>query len=272
MNTSAADITDIFGCASGDCNNVTVGVSDVLDFGNITLTNGGGEGFHLPECEDLEIFYGKDDGQMCYQPSTDKLFIGNGAAVVENGTGDVHDVFNCGAGNCSNIGMTDGDRLVAPISSQSNDSGFIIGKDATCASNVTKGQLCLATDTDELHIGDTSNALNVGPHTYTACLTLYFQGTDLLDTDDVDSFFRAPGPLTITEVWCETDAGTVTGDLQIDGVDVMGSDLTCDTDGEADSTGLTGSMADGTRLDLEITDADTDSTDRLTFCAEYTFD
>jgi hypothetical protein len=46
--------------------------------------------------------------------------------------------------------------------------------------------------------------------------------------------------LTITEVWCETDTGTVNLDLQIDDdtpADVMGTDLVCASTAVSDSAG-----------------------------------
>lgn len=103
------------------------------------------------------------------------------------------------------------------------------------------------------------------------CWTLYAPTDTIADTNDLQSMWRAPRAATIVEVWCETDTGTVTADLQIDDgtpADVMGTDLVCDSTGESDSTSLTGSMADGDRLDLAITSVATSPT-RLTFCAEY---
>ena len=105
-------------------------------------------------------------------------------------------------------------------------------------------------------------------------MTLYAPSAEIQATDDVDSVFRAPAALTISEVWCETDTGTVDLDLQIDDgspADVMGTDLTCASTAVSDSTGLTGAMADGDRLDIEITSVATNPT-RVTVCAEYSFD
>ena len=108
--------------------------------------------------------------------------------------------------------------------------------------------------------------------TFTECETIYAPTEFIAATDDIPSVWRASDAITITEVWCETDQ-TVTLDLQIDDgtpADVMGSDLSCGT-GTADSTSLTGSMADGDRLDLLIATASGSPT-LLTFCWEYTID
>lgn len=104
------------------------------------------------------------------------------------------------------------------------------------------------------------------------CFTLYAPTAEIQGTDDVQSVWRAPAAVTLTEVWCETDTGTVNMDLQIDdgsAADVMGADLPCDATSETDSTGLTGSMAAGNTLDFAITSVATSPT-RLTVCIKYT--
>lgn len=106
----------------------------------------------------------------------------------------------------------------------------------------------------------------------TECFTLYAPSAEIQATDDVDTLWRAPATMTITEVWCETDTGTVNADLQIDDgtpADVMGVDLVCAATAVSDSTGLTGSMAAGDRLDLEIASVATNPK-RLTVCIRYT--
>ena len=107
---------------------------------------------------------------------------------------------------------------------------------------------------------------------FNECFTLYAPTAGILLTDDVTSVWRAPVAVTITEVWCETDAGTVNMDVQIDGgtpADVMGVDLACISTGATDSTSLTGSMAAGNTLDFAITTVATSPT-RLTVCIKYT--
>lgn len=94
----------------------------------------------------------------------------------------------------------------------------------------------------------------------------------VLASYDVGTVWRAPIALTITEVFCETDTGTVDFDFQIDDgtpADVMGTDLVCDASGETDNTSITGSMAVGDRLDFAITSVATTPT-RLTACVVYT--
>ncbi len=119
---------------------------------------------------------------------------------------------------------------------------------------------------------DCTNVLD--GNTLSHCDVLYAPSAEVQATDDVQTVFRAPAALTITEVFCETDTGTVTMDVQIDDgspADVMGTDLVCDTSGETDSASLTGGMADGDRLDWAITSVATSPT-RVTVCIEYDFD
>ena len=90
----------------------------------------------------------------------------------------------------------------------------------------------------------------------------------------INSIWRASAALTIAEVWCETDTGTVTMDVQIDDgtpADVMGDDLVCAATAVLDDTGLTGGMAEGDTLDFAIASVATNP-ERLTLCIEYSFD
>ena len=106
----------------------------------------------------------------------------------------------------------------------------------------------------------------------TACHVIDFAGsTAITASDGVESIWRAPENVTISEVWCETDTGTVTSDLQVDDgtpADVAGTSLVCDTDGEEDNTGLTGSLSEGQTVDLVIDSVASNPT-RLTWCFEY---
>lgn len=109
--------------------------------------------------------------------------------------------------------------------------------------------------------------------TLTECFPLYSQSGTIADTDDITSLWRAPYAVTVTEVWCETDTGTVTADMQIDDgtpADIMGTDLVCDATSEVDSTSLSGAMASGDRLDLSITSV-ASSPKRATFCVQYNY-
>jgi hypothetical protein len=114
--------------------------------------------------------------------------------------------------------------------------------------------------------------------TFSECFPMYAPSAEIALTDDVQSVWRAAAALTITEVWCETDTGTVTMDLQIDSgstADVVGTDLVCATTAvtapgdEALAGDVT--MADGDRLDFLIDSVGSNPT-RLSVCIEYDFD
>jgi hypothetical protein len=79
---------------------------------------------------------------------------------------------------------------------------------------------------------------------------------------------------TITGIWCETDAGTVGMDFNIDDgtpAGINGSDISCSSTPTWDQT-FAGSatMAQGDRLDLDIGTVTTAV--RLTACFDYTVD
>lgn len=112
--------------------------------------------------------------------------------------------------------------------------------------------------------------------THADCFTIWAPSAKVQDTDDVKSVWRAPAAVTITDIWCETDATTVTANLQRDDgtpVDISTADIACDTDGQA-SAGLAAAednVADGQRIDLDIV-THTGTPARLSFCFEYTYD
>lgn len=164
-----------------------------------------------------------------------------------------------------------------------NDTAFT--NDPTCANSGTAGMLTII-DKDEsasddwvvcdgtTELGSLADLGTGATPTHTECFPFYAPTDTIADSDDVQSLWRAPAAITITEVWCETDTGTVNMDLQIDDgtpADVMGTDLVCASTAVSDSSGLTGAMADGDRLDLAITSVASSPT-RLTVCAEYTYD
>jgi len=102
----------------------------------------------------------------------------------------------------------------------------------------------------------------------------------ILDTYDVQSIWRAPQAVTITEMWCQTDKGEIAMDLQIDSgtvANVAGVDLICNSTGVADNSALTGSMSAGNTLDIAITSVTvnqpdrSDTPERLTVCFEYNY-
>lgn len=110
----------------------------------------------------------------------------------------------------------------------------------------------------------------------TECFTLWAPSAGILETDDVQSFWRAPANATITSVWCEAQGGggvLVVSDVQIDDgtpADVTASALGCDADGNL-AAASAGSIAAGNTLDLAITTV-LNSPTRLSVCVNYDYD
>jgi hypothetical protein len=107
----------------------------------------------------------------------------------------------------------------------------------------------------------------------TACWTL-FDPSGLADTDDIPSVWRAPAAVTITEIWCETDAGSPTINPQRDdgsAANMCTSNLTCTTGGATCTLAAAeDNLADGDRIDHVTVSAST--ADRINVCVEYTVD
>jgi hypothetical protein len=85
------DITDVFDCASGDCQSITMTAGDVLDTTNGTL--------ELPQqtaCNETT------EGRICWDTDSDTLCVGSGAActVIGSGSGDITSVGDCTSGAC----------------------------------------------------------------------------------------------------------------------------------------------------------------------------
>ncbi len=158
---------------------------------------------------------------------------------------------------------TAGSSLVLPEASDNGTSAFTLSVPA----DLTASKNCQVTATGLLP----TNCLQ---HALQECFVVYRPVDEIQNTDDIDSFWRASAALTLTEVWCETDTGTVNMDLAIDDgsrEDVMGTDLVCASTAVSDSTGLAGNMAAGDRLDLLIASVATNPT-RLSVCVGYDYD
>ena len=76
------------------------------------------------------------------------------------------------------------------------------------------------------------------PRNEETCQPIYAPG-GILDTDDIATLWRAPWGTTITSIWCKTDTGTITANLQNnDGTpaDIATSDIVCNAAGAETST------------------------------------
>ena len=92
--------------------------------------------------------------------------------------------------------------------------------------------------------------------------------------EQFETIWRAPVAVTVTEIYCETDAGTVGLDINIDDgtpLGINGSDISCASGGTADSTfGNSAAVAQSNRLDLDIGTVSTAV--QVSVCWRYTYD
>lgn len=108
-------------------------------------------------------------------------------------------------------------------------------------------------------------------------------GLSATDHDVASIYSNRARAITITEVWCETDVGTVTLNLQRDDgtpTDILSADLVCDA-GEQDScasgcdvntiAAAEDNIAVDNEIDLLIASVAT-SPKRLSLCVVYTID
>jgi len=107
--------------------------------------------------------------------------------------------------------------------------------------------------------------------THSACVYI----EDPVSDEDLNSVWRAPIALTITEIWCETDAGTAGLELTNDDgtpTGVNGSDISCAVSaGTSDSTFAGDALlAQDHKIDVNVGTVATAT--RLSVCWRYTVD
>jgi hypothetical protein len=76
--SGSGDITDVFGCVSGDCSSITAADGELLDFSAVnpdTTT----EGLILPQAADCSLAIAL--GQVCYDTDDGILYLGDGVAA-----------------------------------------------------------------------------------------------------------------------------------------------------------------------------------------------
>lgn len=179
------------------------------------------------------------------------------------GGGDITGVGTCTTGDCTTDFIDTTDITADSITSKhlSDDS-------------VTADTIATLNSGRSLTWDTTDDEIDADSELYTDVKCIYIE--DPAATDDLKSIWTANGfAATITKIWCESDqADGVQLDLQIDDgspADVAGTDLDCDSTPDEDETGLTGSMADGDRLDLIIASVG-GSENWLTVCWTFTKD
>lgn len=111
--------------------------------------------------------------------------------------------------------------------------------------------------------------------TLSECFTLYNPTTNIADSDDIPSVWRAPAAITISEVWCESDETAATIQLQKDDSDgpanMLSAAEACDAGGTTSFVSGENVMADGDRLDLLMVTMVSTTTNRVNVCVEYSY-
>jgi hypothetical protein len=87
----AGDITDVFDCATGNCNSITLSDTDLLDMSSVSVTSAT-EGLILPGHATDCSASGTAEGQVCWEADADVLYIGDGATVASVGGAETNDL------------------------------------------------------------------------------------------------------------------------------------------------------------------------------------
>ncbi len=116
----------------------------------------------------------------------------------------------------------------------------------------------------------TLTGASAAAQTAVSCAYIEIPVTD----EDLNTVWRAPAAVTITEIFCETDAGTVGLELTNDDgspTGVNGSDISCTTSGVSD-TSFAGDAAFAQDHLLDVNVGTVVTAVRLSVCWRYTYD
>lgn len=140
-SSGTGDITDVYNCASGDCATITMGATDTLVASDGSLINFAAasvttttEGIilsqHATSCSAATA-----EGQVCWENDADKLWVGDGAAPKEVGSGS------------------------SPFQTTSNVANLVTSTDTvTIGSATALGKLAVDGDADEIQLLIQANA------------------------------------------------------------------------------------------------------------------
>lgn len=137
------------------------------------------------------------------------------------------------------------------------------GTDLPAGTTINSATIQTGTDDDIPEAGDYSNftAGRSLSHGVTGTITAddetyqYRSGIAFEDPTDTDDFFfdELHKNVTFTSIYCKTNAGTVTLDVTHGGTDIEGTDIVCDSDGQADAGISSASGVSGEEIALAIT-------------------
>lgn len=191
----------------------------------------------LPDCDTAstsKLLYSRDT--QTFTCGTDQ----NGG-----GSGDITDVWGCSTGDCSTITGAAGDTLNG---ASADALALPAGASKTVDAN---GEITVDTDGEQLvYYSDAERVLD----------RRQILSVTVLDPSDADSpmILKAPYGMTITDIDCLVDAGSVVIDVQEctsagASCATVDTTITCDSDGAADDGSLTnGSIDAGDWIKLDI--------------------
>ena len=78
-SSGTGDITDVYDCATGDCNSIAMTDGDLLDMDAVNVSSTT-EGLLLPQTTGCTV--GTAEGQVCWESGTNRLFIGDSTESV----------------------------------------------------------------------------------------------------------------------------------------------------------------------------------------------
>ena len=79
-SSGSGDITDVYNCASGDCNNIVLADGDLLNMSSVSVS-ATTEGLILPQHATDCSTAGTAEGQVCWEADANTLYVGDGATV-----------------------------------------------------------------------------------------------------------------------------------------------------------------------------------------------
>ena len=139
----------------------------------------GAEGLILPQAADVSA--GIAEGQIGWDSDNDKLYIGDGAAVVEiaaGGSQDIDSVLTEGGAVTDNLLMT-----FAAVNNSDGAEGLILPQAADVSAGIAEGQIGWDSDNDKLYIGDGAAVVEIAAGSSDTTIYAATTDTSLLATD-----------------------------------------------------------------------------------------
>lgn len=161
---TSGDITDVFNCANGDCNDIALADGDRLNMSSVN-PNTTTEGLIFPQ--GLACTSATAEGQVCWDTDGDTLYVGDGtaAAQIVMGTANITQAADCSGKTALGDMCIDTDNGVLYIGNGTAAEATILGSVSTidqaadCSTFIAIGQLCIDTDDGAVYAGDGAEAV-----------------------------------------------------------------------------------------------------------------